>query len=145
MAYDEKLADRMREHLVDLKKIEEKKMMGGLCFMYKGKMCCGIVKDDLMVRVIESRYEEALSHPNGREMDFTGKPLKGFVFVSPEGFKNNKDLKYWLDMGIEFVDTTPVKKNNKKSTNKGSKQVSDTKKSVKKIKRSRKPLNKGKK
>ena len=103
MAYDEKLADRMREYLVDLKKMEEKKMMGGLCFMYKGKMCCGIVKEDLMVRVIPERLEEALSHPHGRPMDFTGKPLKNFVFVEPEGYKRKSDLEYWLAMGIEFV------------------------------------------
>ncbi|MEQ8424944.1 MAG: TfoX/Sxy family protein [Cyclobacteriaceae bacterium] len=110
MAYNERLADRIRENLIDLKKIEEKKMMGGLCFLFKGKMCCGIVKDDLMVRVIESRYEEALSHQHGREMDFTGRPLKGFVFVSADGFKKQKDLEYWLDMGVEFVNTLPPEK-----------------------------------
>ncbi len=111
MAYNEHLADRIREQLQHLKKVEEKKMMGGLCFMFKGKMCCGIVKDDLMVRVIESRYEEALSHPYGREMDFTGKPLKGFVFVAPDGFKKQKDLAYWIAMGVEFVETLPQKQN----------------------------------
>jgi TfoX/Sxy family transcriptional regulator of competence genes len=114
MAYNEKLADRMRAYLADLKKIEEKKMMGGLCFMYKGKMCCGIVKEDLMVRVIPDRHEEALSHPHGRPMDFTGKPLKNFVFVSPEGFKKPKDFEYWLEMGIEFVNTLPHKETKKK-------------------------------
>ncbi|HEY5692535.1 MAG TPA: TfoX/Sxy family protein [Cyclobacteriaceae bacterium] len=124
MAYNEKLADRMREYLVDLKKIEEKKMMGGLCFLYKGKMCCGIVKDDLMVRVVPERYEEALSHPFGRPMDFTGKPLKNFVFVSAEGFKKNTGLAYWLEMGIEFVDTQPAKKAKKKSVKKKDKKSS---------------------
>ncbi|MEQ8362074.1 MAG: TfoX/Sxy family protein [Cyclobacteriaceae bacterium] len=113
MAYNEKLADRIREKLVVHKKVEEKKMMGGLCFMYKSKMCCGIVKDDLMVRVIESRYEEALSHPYGREMDFTGRPLKGFVFVAPDGFKKEKDLNYWMQMGVEFVDSLPKQKSKK--------------------------------
>jgi TfoX N-terminal domain len=103
MAYNEGLAQRIREKLQGQSKIEEKKMMGGLCFLLKGKMCCGIVNDDLMVRVIESRYEEALAHPNGREMDFTGRPLKGFVFVDPPGFKAEKNLTYWLDMGVEFV------------------------------------------
>lgn len=110
MAYNERLAERIRENLLDLKKLEEKKMMGGLCFMLKGKMCCGIVKDDLMVRVIEPRYEEALSHPHGRAMDFTGRPLKGFVFVAPDGFKKQKDLTYWLNMGVEFVNQLPAAK-----------------------------------
>lgn len=120
MAYNEKLADRIRENLIGLKQVEEKKMMGGLCFMLRGKMCCGIVKDDLMVRVIESRYEEALSHPHGREMDFTGRPLKGFVFVAPDGFKKLKDLKYWLDMGVEFVSSSVPKKTKAKKRSKKS-------------------------
>lgn len=94
-------------------------MMGGLCFMLNGKMCCGIVKDDLMVRVIESRYEEALSHPHGRQMDFTGRPLKGFVFVDPDGFKKERDLSYWLEMGVEFVQSLPTEPRKiKKSTSK---------------------------
>lgn len=132
MAYSETLADRIREKIFYFKKIEEKKMMGGLCFLFKGKMCFGIVKDDLMVRVIEKRYEEALSNPHGREMDFTGRPLKGFVFVSPEGFKKDRDLKYWLDMGTEFVESLPAKAFVKKPiTKKSSKKV--TPKSRKKI------------
>ncbi|MFZ1807432.1 MAG: TfoX/Sxy family protein [Cyclobacteriaceae bacterium] len=120
MAYNEKLADRVREKMAVMKKVEEKKMMGGLCFMYKTKMCCGIVKDDLMVRVIESRYEEALSHPYGREMDFTGRPLKGFVFVAPDGFKKEKDLTYWIQMGVEFVDALPPQKKKSKPVKKKS-------------------------
>jgi len=121
MAYNEKLAQRIRENLVSLKRLEEKKMMGGLCFMLKGKMCCGIVKDDLMVRVIDSRYEEALAHPHGRQMDFTGKALKGFAFVAPDGFKKEKDLKYWLDMGVEFVNSLPPAKLKKPVKGKSSK------------------------
>ncbi len=130
MAYNEKLADRVREKLVDVPKIEEKKMMGGLCFLYKTKMCCGVVKDDLMVRVVEGRYEEALSHPYGREMDFTGRPLKGFVFVAPDGFKKEKDLTYWVNMGIEFVDALPPKKFKKKMKKKPV-QLKEKKKPVK--------------
>lgn len=113
MAYDEKLADRIREKLAGQKNVEEKKMMGGLCFMYKTKMCCGIVKEDMVVRVVEDRYVEALSHPYCREMDFTGRPLKGFVFVSPDGFKKEQDLRYWIQMGVEFVDSLPKEKSKK--------------------------------
>lgn len=125
MAYNEKLADRIREKLIDVKKLEEKKMMGGLCFLYKTKMCCGIVKDDLMVRVLEKNYEETLSHPHTRPMDFTGRPLKGFVFVAPDGFKKEKDLAFWLDMGIEYVDTLPPEKFKKKISKKPEKSSSN--------------------
>lgn len=124
MPYNEKLADRMREKLMALKPLAEIKMMGGLCFMYKTKMCCGIVKDDLMVRVTDDRYEEALAHPYCRPMDFTGKPLKHFVFVSMDGIRKDKDLAFWLEMGIEFVDALPpekLKKSKAKSLNKKSK------------------------
>jgi hypothetical protein len=69
-------------------------------------MCCGIVKDDLMVRVVADRYEEALSKPVARGMDFTGRPLKGFVFVSGDGLSTEKALRDWLKLGIEFVATT---------------------------------------
>lgn len=137
MAYDEKLADRMREKLMGLKKVEEKKMMGGLCFMVNGKMCCGIVKEDLMVRVVEGRHEEALSNPHGRPMDFTGRPLKNSVFVSPDGVKKDKDLTYWLEMGIEFVHAVPPKKKKKvakRSIKKISKKSLSKKKTAKKVK-----------
>ena len=123
MAYNEKLADRIREELADRKHVEEKKIMGGLCFLYKGKMCCGIVKDDMMVRVIERKAEAALSHRHVREMDFTGRPLKGFVYVSPDGYKKIKDLSYWVDIGIEFVDSLPPEKFKQKVKKKTSKKV----------------------
>ncbi len=130
MAYNENLADRIREELAERKHVEEKKMMGGLCFLYKGKMCCGIVKDDMMVRVIESKAEAALSHRHVREMDFTGRPLKGFVYVSPEGYKKLKDLTHWVDMGIEFVDSLPPEKFKQKVKKKAAKKA--TKKNTRK-------------
>lgn len=113
MAYNEALAKRIRAALSSRKGIVEKKMFGGVAYMLRGKVFCGIVKDDLMVRVIESRYSEALSKPHCRVMDFTGRPLKGFVFVGPEGFKTAKQLRAWLNVGIEFVHNTPVKKTKK--------------------------------
>ena len=102
MAYNEKLADRVREGLQSIRKVEEKKMMGGLTFMVNGKMCVGILKDDLMARIDPDVHEEALNRKGCREMDFTGKPMKGFVFISPEGNKGKKDLDYWLGLAIEF-------------------------------------------
>ena len=104
MAYNESLADRVRNALGARADLEEKKMFGGLAFMYKGKMAVGIVKDDLMVRVVASKYEAALEKPHCREMDFTGRPMKGFLFVGPEGFDSDRQLEEWVGLGIEFAE-----------------------------------------
>jgi TfoX/Sxy family transcriptional regulator of competence genes len=105
MPYDELLAKRIRNILTPHEKhLEEKKMIGGLCFMYKGKMSCGIVKEDLMVRVLSEKYESCLQQPHCRVMDFTGKVLKGFLYVGSEGIQTDKQLRSWLELGIEFVD-----------------------------------------
>ena len=101
MAYDEKLAQRVRESL-PRRDVEEKKMMGGLTFMVNGKMCIGVLKDDLMVRLDPDVYETALKKKGCRPMDFTGKPMKGFVFVGPKGTAHKKDLNYWLDLALDF-------------------------------------------
>ena len=83
MAYDERLAQRVREELADRPGYAEKKMFGGLCFLLRGNMCCGVGKDGLMVRVGPEQYESALADDHARQMDFTGRPMKGFVFVHP--------------------------------------------------------------
>ena len=101
MAYDQKLADRIRR-LLPRAKVEEKKMMGGLTFMVSGKMCVGILNNDLMARIDPDVYEIALRKNGCREMNFTGKPMKGFVFVGPKGTSSKKDLKYWLDLALAF-------------------------------------------
>ena len=103
MAYDEKLADRVRQILYpkDLL-VEEKKMMGGLTFMVNGKMCVGISKDDLMARIAPEEYESALSKKGCRPMDFTGKPMKGFVFINSEGTNTEKKLQYWVKLALDF-------------------------------------------
>ena len=101
MAYDEKLTDRVRR-LLPRAKVEEKKMMGGLTFMVNGKMCVGVLKDDLMVRIDPDVYESALRKKGCREMNFTGKLMKGFVFVNPLGTSDKKDLKYSLDLALDF-------------------------------------------
>ena len=87
MAYDDNLAERVKRALGSLPKVEEKKMMGGLTFMVNGKMCVGILNDDLMCRIDPDVYESALRRKGCREMDFTGKPMKGFVFVNNDGMK----------------------------------------------------------
>lgn len=87
----------------------EKKMFGGLSFMVKGNMCCGVVGDELMARVGPDGYEAALKRPHARPMDFTGKPLKGFVYVAPEGFADRADLEGWIGLALNFVETLPAK------------------------------------
>lgn len=104
MPYNEHLAERIRRTLSARHDVEEKKMFGGLCFMVKGKMAMGIVKDDLMVRVVPEKYADALGHPHCREMDFTGKPLKGFLYVGPDGMDSDRELEEWLALGLEFVE-----------------------------------------
>ena len=102
MAYNEDLVDRVRTELAHQKAVEEKKMMGGLTFMVNGKMCVGVSKDDLMVRLDPAVYDAALKRKGCREMDFTGKPMKGFVFVGPEGTGDKKNLDYWIQLALNF-------------------------------------------
>ena len=102
MAYNEKLAERIREELSEIRKLEEKKMMGGLTFMVNGKMCVGIFKNDLMVRIDPEQYEDALDKKDCRVMDFAGRPMKGFVLVGPEGTKGKKDLSYWVSLALNY-------------------------------------------
>ena len=109
MAYNEDLADRMRDVLAHRNELTEKKMFGGLSFMLGGNMCCGIVKDDLVVRVGPDSYEKALAKPHARPMDFTGRPLKGMVYVGPEGYRTDEELKYWLDQALSFALSLPPK------------------------------------
>lgn len=103
MAYDEHLADRIRLAFRNLHAApEEKKMMGGLCFMVNDKMCAGIVNESLMARIAPELYAEALHRPGCREMDFTGRPMQGFVFVDPEGIDDDDDLLAWIQLCLDF-------------------------------------------
>ena len=113
MAYSETLASKVRASLTNRDDVEEKKMMGGLTFMINGKMCVGVVKDDLMVRLDPAVYENALRQKGCREMNFTGRPMKGFVFVNPEGTNNKKDLNYWIDLALDFNKRAKSSKKNK--------------------------------
>jgi len=102
MAYSEKLADRIRARLAGLPNIEEKKMMGGLTFMYNGKMCVGIIKDELMCRIDPSLHEEAIAKKGCRTMEFTQRPMSGFVQIDESGMKSQKDFDYWIDLALDF-------------------------------------------
>ena len=110
MAYDEGLAERIRECFLDRNDVEEKKMFGGLCFMLSNHMCCGIVKDMLMARVGPDNYEHCLEKKYAREMDFTGKAMKGMVYVSADGIESDSDLAEWVKICTGFVQSLPPKK-----------------------------------
>jgi len=110
MAYDEALEKRLRSAFSDRSDVEVKKMFGGLCFMVSKHMCCGIVGDTLMARVGPEQYSECLSEEHVREMDFTGKALKGMVYVSAKGIAKDADLKKWVDRCTQFVLSLPPKK-----------------------------------
>lgn len=113
MAYSEIFAQRIREMLVQELDVIEKKMMGGLCFMVNGKMCVGIVGEDLMARISPEAKPQALTRRGCREMDFTGGPMKGFVYVGPEGMERNEDLRFWIDLALAF---NPFAKASKKKS-----------------------------
>lgn len=102
MAYSEKMANRVREALGDARKIEEKRMFGGLCFMVNDKMCIGVNQDEIMCRIDPDVYEEALERNGARPMDFTGRPMKGYVFVHEDGIKKKSDFDYWIKLCLEF-------------------------------------------
>src|ERR1041385_7632826 len=110
MAYDEKLADRIRQALGPDDGIEERKMFGGLAFLRGGRMFVGIAGDELMVRVGPERYEESLGKPHVRPMDFTGRPMKGYVYVAPAGRQTEPSLRAWVRLASRFVTTLPTSK-----------------------------------
>jgi len=103
MAYSEALANRVREALARKKGVEEKKMMGGLGFMIGGHMALGIVGEELMVRVGPDAYQRALGRVHAREMDFTGRSIKGFVFVEPAGTRTKRSLASWVAPAVAFA------------------------------------------
>jgi TfoX/Sxy family transcriptional regulator of competence genes len=109
MAYDEGLAERIREVLAKVPDVTEKNMFGGVCFLVAGNMCCGVTGDILMARVGPDRYAEYLALPHAREMDFTGKPLKGMIYVDSEGIAEDEDLEAWISRCRDFMKTLPAK------------------------------------
>lgn len=105
MPYSETLAGHIREVLHSMNiETEEKKMFGGLAFMYKSKMAFGIIKEELMVRILKGSLDEMLSISHTREMDFTGRPAKGMIYVTPEGLRSPAELRKWIEIGINYVE-----------------------------------------
>ena len=103
MPYDKSLADRVRSLLSrEQKNIEEKRMFGGLCFMVNGKMCVGVEKNRLMVRLDRAVYDKALQRTGCRPMDFTGRVMKGFVFVDSSALDSDTELEYWANLALKY-------------------------------------------
>ena len=109
MPYEEKLVERVRGVLKGTRNVTERKMFGGLTFMLQGNMCCGVAGDRLMVRVGAEKYDEALGQKHAQLMDFTGRPMKGMVFVEPAGLASTKDLEAWVQRGVDFALSLPAK------------------------------------
>lgn len=109
MAYDEGVAQRLREALEPVPNVVERKMFGGIAFMVDGHMTCGINDESLMARIGPQNYTEALEKAHVRQMDFTGRPLRGYVYVDPPGFETDEDLAAWVRTCLDFVSTLPPK------------------------------------
>lgn len=110
MAIDEAFVERIRASFAGRPDVEEKRMFGGLAFMVDGHMCCGPLGPDLMVRVGPEAYEDALALPGARVMDFTGRPMKGFITVGADAIASDAALRAWIDRGLAFVESLPPKK-----------------------------------
>lgn len=114
MAYNEALADRIRIVLGQQEGVTEQKMFGGISFMVNGKMAAGVQKDDLLLRVSEEQFHQALSRPHVRPMDFTGRPMVGFLYIAPGGCEADADLQAWVDMAVAYAKSQPAKKATRK-------------------------------
>lgn len=116
MAYNELLADRMAQTLREIGiNYTEKKMFGGMTFMVDDKMCVGVIKDDMMLRIDPKDVEESMKRPGCKLMDFTGRPMKGYLMIQPEAYDMDEDLTYWIKLAVAF---NPSAKASKKGKNK---------------------------
>ena len=109
MAYNEELAAKIRARLKLKTGVVEKKMFGGVGFLVNGNLACGVNKHDLVVRLGEADFENALKQPHVRIFDLTGRPMKGWIFVSAEGYKSDKALEGWIEKGIAYAKSLPRK------------------------------------
>jgi TfoX/Sxy family transcriptional regulator of competence genes len=109
MAYDEGLADRVREVLSPRPDVSERKMFGGIAFMVAGNMACGVLGEELIVRLGDEEAEKALREDGVRPFDFTGRPMKTTVYVSPERTSDDAGLAEWVEAGADYAATLPAK------------------------------------
>lgn len=109
MPYNQDLAQRIRNELIQIPGLQEKKMFGGVGFLIQGNMACGVHGEDLIVRVGPQHSQAALSQPHTRPFDMTGKPMSGWIVVAPEGFESENNLRDWIWQGVGFAKSLPVK------------------------------------
>jgi TfoX/Sxy family transcriptional regulator of competence genes len=109
MAYDQAVAERIRVQIEALQPYTEKRMFGGIAFFVNGNMACGIIGDKVMVRVGREGYEEALARPHAGPFDMTGRAMKGWVSISPDGYASDEGLRSWVRQGVGFAATLPPK------------------------------------
>ena len=108
VAYNEELAGRVRAELADRTDVEEKKMFGGLTFMVAGQMCCGVLKNDLIVRVEPAVFDDLVAQPHVRPFDFSGRPMQGMVYVENSGLGDPEVLRTWVQRGTAYVAAHPA-------------------------------------
>ena len=109
MAYDEALAERVRVLISLREDVSERKMFGGIAWMVAGNMACGVIGEEVIVRVAREDYEQALGEPHVRQFDFTGRPMRGFVCITPEGTAAEEELAGWVDAGADYAGSLPAK------------------------------------
>ena len=109
MAFDEKLAERLRKQLEKQPGIVEKRMFGGVAFMYRGNICCGVHRQALMVRLASADAEAALRKPHTRPFDITGRPMKRWLLVEAEGIKSAASLRKWVELALAYAGSLPAK------------------------------------
>jgi TfoX/Sxy family transcriptional regulator of competence genes len=109
MAFNEQLADRVRRLLKGKRGVSERRMFGGLAFMLRDKMCCGVLNDDLVARIGVENYEKALEEAHVRPMDFTGRPLKGYVYIGKDATKTDRGLQKWVQRSVAFTASLKAK------------------------------------
>jgi TfoX/Sxy family transcriptional regulator of competence genes len=108
VAYNEELAERIRAALSDRQDVEEKKMFGGLSFMVAGQMCCGVLKNDLVVRIEPTDFDQLVAQPHVRPFDFSGRPMQGMVYVDNSGLADPEALRTWVRRGTDYVAAHPA-------------------------------------
>jgi TfoX/Sxy family transcriptional regulator of competence genes len=115
MAFNERLAERVRAALDGRAGISERKMFGGLAFLLDGKMCVGVLGDELVVRSGAERYAESLKRPHAHPMDFTGRSMTGMLYVAPAGIARGAALRRWVELGLEAADAATPRKRRRKT------------------------------
>jgi len=143
VAYDKDLADRLREHLAPVKRVSEREMFGGISFMVAGNLCCGVLSDDLIVRIDPTLHHDALTRPNVSEFSMGGRTSRGMIRVGPAGVDDDDDLALWVRLGIAHATSLPPKKAGAKKKAATKKKAAPTTKKVA-AKKAKKPVAKKK-